>query len=482
MASKTTGSAKRPNPGKVLVAVDPADLDSLGTSARETLKAIVERYTTLTRLGHDLGRSMQWVWRIVFSAKSFPIEKAAEALHALGVPLSFYFSEVTRDEPEVGPAFVLGFFREEQRLPSSPFLHAHLSKLKVLAETPGTAGEPQLSDAHQRELEALRFKDWERATRELESSLLALAKEQRQQPERGRLADIATLLAIWGSAQMSRGRRADACDALVVAIELATASGHGFTLGVVLQRAAYLLAEVAQLRHALRFFDQAALQFAYAGAYPRLPGILIGRGIVHQAMGLFEESTADLLQARTQLPAEDWRLRAMAANALAVNYEQLGNLTAARAALTEAVELWQVEDLGRAPMLWRHGSLALAEGRLAEADSALRDAMELYEKYGDPLDSALVSLDLARCLIRRQKLAALRELGRRVLSWRPLFANNPIAAAALIELACVLERAAAEACIHAASLQRMEQALQSADLRRRDIVTTPISPDELDEE
>ena len=110
MANKSTGSAAKTSQGTVLVTVDPADLDSLATNARKTLKAIVERYTTLTRLGHDLGRSMQWVWRIVFSSKNFPVEKATEVLRALGVPLRFYFAEVTKDEPPVRPAFVLNFF------------------------------------------------------------------------------------------------------------------------------------------------------------------------------------------------------------------------------------------------------------------------------------------------------------------------------------------------------------------------------------
>ena len=481
MANKSTGSAAKTSQGTVLVTVDPADLDSLATNARKTLKAIVERYTTLTRLGHDLGRSMQWVWRIVFSSKNFPVEKATEVLRALGVPLRFYFAEVTKDEPPVSPAFVLNFFREDQRLPSSPFLHTHLPDLKALAAQPGADGTPSCNDAEQRELESRRFRDNTKTTREIEKKLIGLAKQQLENPERGRLADIATLLAIWGSAQMSLGRRADAFDALVGALEIATAAHHGFALGVVLQRSAYLLLEVAQPAHARNFFDLAALEFAFAGAYQRLPGILIGRAIVRQAEGQIEESIADLLQARAQLPAEDWRLQAMAANALAVAYQLLGNLPAARLALAEALKIWQVEDLGRAPLLWRHGSLALAEGRLEEADSALRGAMELYERFGDPLDSALVSLDLARCLIRRQKLAALRELGRRVLPWHLLFASNPIASAAMIELACVLERAAAEASIRAASLQRLEQAIQSADLRRRFPVTPPPTPDDDDE-
>jgi hypothetical protein len=157
----------------------------------------------------------------------------------------------------------------------------------------------------------------------------------------------------------------------------------------------------------------------------------------------------------------------MASNALAVSYELQGKIPSARVALADAVTAWQADDLGRAPLLWRRGSLALTEGHLEEADLALRDAMILYERFGDPLDCALVALDLAKCLARRSKLGALRELGRQVLAWRPLFATNPIAAAAMIDLSCTLERAAAEAKIKAEALGKLSDKLRAADPRRR---------------
>ena len=440
----------------------------LGAHARATLKSIVERYTTLTRLGHDLGHSFQWVWRIVFCAKSFPLEKADEILRKLAVPRRFYFDQLCGDEAEPGPTFVLDFFREAQRLPPAPFLAANLDRLRALATIkPVAAGEPQLHDEGQRELEALRFRDSDGALATLENSLLTLAAETEQECTRGRLADLATLLAIWSTTQMSQGRRTDACDALLAAFALAEASRNRRTLAICWQRGAYLLADVAQFRHAHRFIEKAALELGLAAAYERLPGTLIGRGIFRQALGRLDESIEDLKTARKQLPAEDWRLYAMASNALAVSYELQGNLPAARAALSEAVAAWKVDDLGRAPLLWRRGSLALAEGQLAEADTALRGAMILYEKYGDPLDCALVALDLAKCLVRRQKLSVLRELGRQVLAWRPLFATNPIAAAAMIDLSCTLERAAAEARIKAEALAKLSEKLKATDLRRR---------------
>lgn len=436
---------------------------------------MVERYTSLTRLGQDLGRSLQWVWRIIFASKSFPLEKSEEILQKLGVPLRFFFDQIAGEEPEPGPVFLLTFFREDQRLPRAAFLDAHLDELRALAAPAGpvAAGAvahgaaPRLTSERQRELEALRFRDREGALRELQLAMLELAQEIRAERSRGRLADLATLLAIWASAQMSQGRRADACDALVAAFELAQASKNGRALGVCWQRGAYLLGELAQFRHAQLFIEKAAVEMGLAGAHDRLPGILIGRGIFRQATGRLDESIDDLKSARAQLPADDWRLYAMASNALAVSYELLGKIPAARAALAEAVGAWQVDDLGRAPLLWRRGSLALAEGQLEEADVALRCSMILFEKYGDPLDSALVALDLAKCLARRHKLGALRELGRQVLAWRPLFATNPIAAAAMIDLSCTLERAAAEAKIKAEALVKLNEKLRAADPRRR---------------
>lgn len=448
-----------------------APADPLGNRARKTLKTVVERYTSLTRLGQDLGRSLQWVWRIIFASKSFPLEKSEEILQKLGVPLRFFFDQIAGEEPEPGPVFLLTFFREDQRLPRASFLEAHLDEVRALAvASPGAScgGAPaRLTSERQRELEALRFRDRDGALRELETAMLELAGEIRAERTRGRLADLSTLLAIWATVQMSQGRRADACDALVAAFELAQASKNGRALGVCWQRGAYLLGELAQLRYAQLFIEKAAVEMGLAGAHDRLPGVLIGRGIFRQAAGRLEESVEDLKSARAQLPADDWRLYAMASNALAVSYELLGKIPAARAALAEAVGIWQVDDLGRAPLLWRRGSLALAEGQLEDADEALRSSMILYEKFGDPLDSALVALDLAKCLARRNKLGALRELGRQVLAWRPLFAGNPIAAAAMIDLSCTLERAAAEARIKAEALAKLSEKLRSADPRRR---------------
>lgn len=445
-----------------------APREEIAAAARRTLKQVVERYTSLTRLGQELGRSLQWVWRIIFAAKSFPLEKAEEILQRLGVPLRFFFDQMTADEPDPGPVFVLGFFREDQRLPRAQFLAAHLEELRALAVPGLPAGTaPSLSSERQRELEALRFCDRDGALKKLEKTMLELAAEIRGEACRGRLADLATLLAIWASAQMSQGRRADACDALIVAFELAQCSRHGRALGVCWQRGAFLLAELAEFRHALLFIEKAAVEFGLAGAHERLPGVAIGRAIIRQSQGRIDESIDELKIARAQLAADDWRLYAMASNALAVSHELQGKIGPARHALAEAVAAWQIDDLGRAPLLWRRGSLALAENHLEEADAALRSAMILYEKYGDPLDSALVAMDLGKCLARRQKLGALRELGRQVLAWRPLFANNPIAAAAMIDLSCTLERAAAEAKIKAEALTRLTEKLRAADPRRR---------------
>ncbi len=479
-AAARTSQAAKPAPARkipgmratpeVKAAAALSAADPLGTRARKTLKHVVERYTSLTRLGQELGRSLQWVWRIIFASKSFPLEKSEEILQKLGVPLRFFFDQIAGDEPEPGPVFLLTFFREDQRLPRAPFLDGHLDDLRGLAAGAElVSGAPaQLTSEKQRELESLRFRDREGALRELEASMLSLAGElQRDGRTRGRLADLSTLLAIWASAQMSHGRRADACDALVAAFELAQSARSGRALGVCWQRGAYLLYDLAQFRQAAFFMEKAAVEMGLAGAYERLPGILIGRGICRQAMGRLEESIEDLKTARAQLPADDWRLYAMASNALAVGYELQAKIPSARAALAEAVAAWQVEDLGRAPLLWRRGSLALAEGHLEEADGALRGAMILYEKYGDPLDGALVALDLAKCLARRNKLGALRELGRQVLAWRPLFTTNPIAAAAMIDLSCTLERAAAEARIKAESLVKLSEKLRAADPRRR---------------
>ena len=476
MANKKTSSSNAladplPPAGKTPRAAKAAEAhDPLGTRARKTLKIVVERYTSLTRLGQELGRSLQWVWRIIFASKSFPLEKSEEILQKLGVPLRFFFDQIAGEEPDPGPVFLLSFFREDQRLPRAPFLDAHLEELRELAAAgpaPAAGPPPQLTSARQRELESLRFRDREGALRELQAAMLALAGEIRAERSRGRLADLATLLAIWASAQMSHGRRADACDALVAAFELAQCSRSGHALGVCWQRGAYLLYELAQFRQAHFFMEKAAVEMGLAGAHERLPGILIGRGIFRQALGRLDESIEDLKAARAQLPADDWRLYAMASNALAVSYELQGKIPSARVALADAVTAWQVDDLGRAPLLWRRGSLALTEGHLEEADLALRDAMILYEKFGDPLDSALVALDLAKCLARRNKLGALRELGRQVLAWRPLFATNPIAAAAMIDLSCTLERAAAEAKIKAEALIKLSEKLRAADPRRR---------------
>jgi tetratricopeptide (TPR) repeat protein len=444
---------------------------AVGSNARKTLKTIVERYTSLTRLGHELGRSLQWVWRIIFSAKSFPLEKSEEILHRLGVPLRFFFDQVAGEEPEPEPAFLLGFFREDQRLPRAAFLIAELEGLRALAAPAVPAGGPAplIDSERQRELEALRFRDRDGALRELETAMLQLVSELQAERSRGRLADLATLLAIWASAQMSLGRRADSCDALMAAFELAQSAKNGRALGVCWQRGAYLLADLGQLRYANLFIEKAAVEFAMAGAYERLPGVTIGRGIFRQSMGQLEASVDDLKNARAAVAPDDWRLHAVASQALAVTYELQGKIPAARAALADAVAAWRVDDFGRAPLLWRRGSLALAEGHLEDADLALRGAMILYEKYGEPLDCALVALDLAKCLVRRRKLSTLRELGRQVLAWRPLFANNPIAAAAMIDLSCTLERAAAEARVRAETLSKLTEQLRSTDPRRRPI-------------
>ncbi|MFN2491052.1 MAG: LuxR C-terminal-related transcriptional regulator [Actinomycetota bacterium] len=148
-----------------------------------------------------------------------------------------------------------------------------------------------------------------------------------------------------------------------------------------------------QGRHeeALKLFEEVAF----------LPEAQIGRGLLALDQDDYAEAANLAERLLRQIPVSDRMQRVHAYELVARARAALGDLAAARQALSEVESA--ADDIGttemRAAAAFTGGAVALASGEADRARSLLEDAIDLYERSRMPYESAEARLLLARTLI-----------------------------------------------------------------------------------
>ncbi len=442
---------------------------------RRVLERIVLRRGSLRGLGQRCGRSNMWLWRQVRQNKGLDLRKTGQVLAQLDVPLRFFYEEILDETSPYDPVWLLGHFREGSGPPRDLFL----DRIERCFEAWLTQ-EPAPSSGKRRrtEIEALEergYFDRQGAKRDLEllaGQMLEVAQLS-PGPSHGEIADGALLLLVWAGLQRAGGCRDDASDAYMLAYRLATASRDSRVLGSFFYSVAELLAEQGQTSHALRFAERACTLFQHLRDRDLLAQGLLQSATLLYHLGRGAEARLEGIAALRLAPRRSRRTRARGWILLANLALERGAACKALARVRRAEVFCPEAGFLRATVLWRQGviighlagHLAGHLGSLAAAQPLLRQAMELFELFGQARDVALVAIDLVELLIRGQKLEPALAMAKDLT---PCFERlrSPLPAMAMwMDLLALVMQGAQDGALEQAF--RLRAALQQGDAKIR---------------
>ena len=377
---------------------------------RRVFERIVLRRGSLRGLGQRCGRSTMWIWRQLRQNKGVDMAKTGKVLDQLGVPIRFFYEEILDQTPEYDPAWLLEHYREGNGIPRDPFLaEVHDGFLSLLDHSSIKGG--QRCRAEIEVLDEQRLLDRPAAKQGLEELGRALLESCGSQVQaglpvlRGVLADAAHVLLLWAGIQRSRGHRDDSVDGFRLAYRLAVRCGDQLMLGNFFHLASNLLLELGQASHALRFSEQAGAIFQQLRDRDFLAQSLICTSVALRALGRHDESRLKAVAALRIAPRGASRTRSAAWSRLANIALAQNKCRKALGKLSRARKLVPRRSYFAAFFTWREASVLAKLGRQTEAISGYQKAIDLYEKYGQPLDVAFVAVDLAEALMTSGRFA-----------------------------------------------------------------------------
>ncbi len=437
---------------------------------RRVFERIVLRRGSLRGLGQRCGRSTMWIWRQLRQNKGIDMVKTGKVLDQLGVPVRFFYEEILDQTPEYDPAWLLEHYRENNGIPRDPFLAEVHDRLLSLLDHPAVAGGKRRR-AEIVVLDDRRFYDRNAAKKGLEALAQEILRESEERVEkgepvrRGALADIARALIVWSGIQRTRGHRDDSVDGYRLSYRLLVRGGDLAVLGIFFYFVPNLLIELGQPHHALRFAEQACTVFQQLRDRDLLAQGLIQRSVALKAVGRNEESRLQAIAALRVAPRSASRTRSAA-------WSRLGNYALARGKCRSALG-----KFGRAKKLaadasylqgffaWREAVVLVQLGRQKEAVAHFRKAIDLYERFGQPLDVAFVAVDLAEMLVKMGRFAESLAIAQALTpTFEKLSVNAQALALWLDMVALILQGSRDGSLAHAVLLR---EALETADPKIR---------------
>lgn len=377
---------------------------------RRLFERIVLRHGSLRGLGEKCGRSSMWIWRQLRQNKGVDLVKTARVLQLLGIPIRYFYEEILAESPRYDPSWILLHFREGNKdQKRDPFLAAlHYRFHRLLDHPLGSAAPPPRRFKEIEALEAERLFDRAAAKRQLEKLGHELLTSAETAAPRGvhrwHLADCADLLLVWGVIQRTCGRRDDATDAYVLAYKLASKSGDTRVLGLFYQRASYLLSELGQPNQGLRFAEKSCRLLRSSRDSGLVAGALVQLTVALADLQQFREARIEAVATLRVASRYDWRSRASV-------WIILGNIALSHGEYRKALgKFARAQGIAKTDYLKAciHWRKAVAFGQLQSTENAalaFREAIDLFEACGQPLDVAFVAVDLAEMLMQQGQFA-----------------------------------------------------------------------------
>lgn len=407
--------------------------------ALAVLRALIEEHSSIHHVAQCLRMDHANLGRVLSGEYRLHLDLVEKILGVLGLPVSIFHRRCLKGyrlKVSEAAALVnscrakLGRGRMAKVSSQDEFL-ARIAKLQTGWFTdkcvhPGGTRRKELL-----QLEDARFT----APGEVTTKLEAMADDLLSVPAtpQGR-TDVAMVLAIWSTLRRIEGRREQSRDGYLAAFSFLEQVDDPFAQGFVMQKAAYLAMDFDRLDSSFLLLDGALSAFTVAGDPEWQARIFADRGIVGFLQKRWSDAEADLRRALALLPATSPRYRFAAGERLADILVETGRLEEAQQILSEASEFLR-DTLARAFLAWRQGKLFSAQGQLPSAAERLWSAFAVMGANGEPLDTAMVAVDLAEVLLQLGRKNDLRSLITDTVAWMGRLAANRAAHQALVDLA-----------------------------------------------
>jgi hypothetical protein len=250
----------------------------------------------------------------------------------------------------------------------------------------------------------------------------------------GRRVDFAMLLAIWATLKRIEGCREEARDAYLSSIACLRGLNEPFTEGFVFQKAAYVAMDFDQIDTSLVLLDGAQAAFVYEGNLEWQARIFTDKGIARSRQDSWERAETHLLMALRLLPASSARHRLAATDALVEICLRTGRLEDAHQALKSVGDYWSESPLAMAFVFWRSGKILATQERHAESVQQLWTSLATMSQVGEPIDAAILAVDLAEGLLHLGRRNDLKALVADMVTWMGRLADNKEAHRTIVKL------------------------------------------------
>lgn len=366
------------------------------------------RFHPKTRLSGRLLRAHNRVGRFVNGERDLFQREKLVVVTSAGISPWLFHDLARASLPEPPPAEILRqLCRDPAHVCTEPFLMELEQELKELRSKPVVEGPgaPEVL-AQLEEIDELRNLSIALAREQVAALLAKLLEQARAETAlaRGLVGQIARAIGLWAVFCWLDRRFFDSCDGYCLAFDLAEIEGSESLRIHLKRRAAHLIADSGfmdyakvWLREVVDFHTTRAELEAQGKALVDLGRTEFYSGKVALATHLFE-------QALPLLPADSFRYRVAALEALSNCYQELQDLSKAADSLNQAfAEYGDRRDSYRGYLAWVQARIAQERGQAEEADHHYREATALLRQYGSPLNAELAMLDHAELRLHHQK-------------------------------------------------------------------------------
>jgi tetratricopeptide (TPR) repeat protein len=394
------------------------------------LRELIEEHSSVHHVARCLGMSHGNLGRVLSGEYRMNFDLVGKILGVLGLPVSIFHRRCLDSHRlslnEASALLRLCQPRAGRRRSARVVAHgAYLGKIDELFPA-WLDSEPKDQGGDSRREEFLRLDDERfRDAASVVTSLGELTDELLQGPAtRGRRADLAMLLAIWATVKRIEGGREEARDSYLYSMECLEGLDEAFIEGFVYQKAAYVAMDFDQFDTSMLLLDGAQAAFVYEGNLEWQARVFADKGYAHARQELWQRAETHLLMALRLLPASSARHRLAATDTLVEICLRTGRLEEANQALKEVGEYWKDTPLATAFVGWRSGKILATQQRHAEAVEQLWTSLATMSQVGEPIDAAILAVDLAEGLLNLGRKSDLRALVGDMVAWMGRLADN----------------------------------------------------------
>lgn len=376
------------------------------------------RFHPRTRLSGRLLRAHNRVGRFVSGDRDLFHHEKLVVITSAGISPWLFYDLARAALAEPAPAEILRqLCRDPAHVCAEPFLLELNQDLEILRRLPVVdgEGEPQVL-TQLAEIDELRNLSLALAREQAGSLVKSLLDQARSRSEvtRGLVGQISRAIGLWAVLCWLDRRFFDSCDAYCLAFELAAVEGSASLQIHLKRRAAQLIAESGfldyskvWLKEAVVFYSSREESEAHGKALVDLGRIVFLEGSPQAATELFENALG-------LLPADSFRYRVAALEALSNCFQQQHDPAKAARALDQAFEEYgDRRDSYLGYLAWVRARLLGEFGKAAAAETSYNEAVDLLHRFGSPLAAELAMLDFSDFRLSRGQ--STKDIGERVM-------------------------------------------------------------------